>query len=144
MHEVAYFTKALIGMRVYGLPYNPAWQPCGDGDGCLETSDPRMIAALRAKIAAKVGGVLEVSKEEYLAKKAEPVPRKRFLTLDPASSRLRIGNGSGSPLGPMRKQAPDVGHAAGGSREPRGLASAVAPDIGKLPHTVGTSDMEPD
>lgn len=143
MQSVAYFTKALIGMRVYGLPYNPAWQPAGDGDGVMETSDPRMIDALRGKIVAKVGGVLEVTREEYLAKKAEPAPQKRFLTQDPATARLRIGNGSG--LGPMRKPAGDAPHAEGGSREARGIASAQSPDVGRLPQKAAKDDGgEPD
>lgn len=134
---LTYFHKTLIASRLYGVSIPIRWVPAGDGDGVLATSDSKVIAALRQKIAARVGGVRELSKEEYDAKKAEPVPPKRHVTQDPAFVRHRIGNNV--QMGRPKAKGP-VAPAAGGDRP--AFPKADGPVVGKISNLVD-GDAEP-
>ena len=136
--EKTYFQKSLIATRLYGVRVPITWEPAGDGDGVLATSDSAVITALRAKIVAKVGGVKEITKAQYDAKKAEPVPPKRHVTQDPAFLQPRIGNNvlpRSSSTGKQKSRAAEAG-------DRPAFPNAEGPSVGKLV-TGADSDAEP-
>ena len=133
-----YFQKSLIATRLYGIRVPISWEPAGDGDGVIATADKAVIDALRAKAAARVGGVKEISKEEYEAKKAEPVPPKRHVTQDPAFLQPRIGNNvlpRSSSTGKQKSRAAEAG-------DRPAFPNAEGPSVGKRV-TGADSDAEP-
>lgn len=87
--QTLYFEKDLISAPVRGSTMRMDWIHIGEGQGILATDDPALGAFLLAKSKSGVGGVSQLTAEDYEKKKAAPVPPQRRVT-EPPGPKIRV------------------------------------------------------
>lgn len=98
--STAYFHKSLMNNPLLGAPMPIRWEAYGgEGNGVLQTNNDTLIAFIRSKVKARVGGVAEISGQEYEAKKAES-PFKKTPTVAATEEGHRLAQ---SPLAFLKK-----------------------------------------
>lgn len=114
MSETAYFGKIIISNPIIGLPGKVPWIPIEDGNGVASVDDPDLIAALRDRCGRRIGGVREITREEFDKKKVIPLLPRKLATQGPDRGKIRLSEDN--PLKfPSGKPAAE---AAGKSPEP--------------------------
>lgn len=142
----AYFDKSNASSPVLGVPYPITWTRYGDNESVAEVTDERAIAILRDKHRRSVGGIVEITAEQYAEKKTIPVQPRRLVTLEEQFGTVREAP---SPLNFGRKlpkpevAAAAVVGAAASAPPPQGSVQAPAPVVGSLSQPQ-TAEPEPE
>lgn len=92
---MTFFRKTILSNPIAtSQGYRIQFQPIGDDEGVIALEDETVIGELKAMATNRVGGVIEITKEEFeeLKKKADPAsPPKPGLTDPPRWPRPRVG-----------------------------------------------------
>lgn len=142
----AYFDKSNASSPVLGVPYPITWTRYGDNESVAEVTDDRAIALLRDKHRRGVGGIVEITAEQYAEKKTIPAQPRKLVTLEEQFGTVREAP---NPLNFGRKPRPeaavaaDVVGAAASAPPPQGSVQSAAPVVGSLSQPQ-TAEPEPE
>lgn len=146
-----YYHKSVISSPIFGLPLRVQWIPIGNGDGIAEESRDDMNAAMQAKIKAGVGGLSELSEEQFLEKKKLLAIPRKFVTEDPRRVTPRIMNVRVAGFGKSSNRADQAAASPAGksdssassgsaSSQPPGVVKASEPEVGRIAPLTNLSD----
>lgn len=144
-----YYHKSVVSSPIFGLPLRVQWIPIGNGDGIAEESRDDMNVALQAKIKAGVGGLSELTEEQFLEKKKLLAIPRRFVTEDPRHSTPRIMNVRMSGFRKLPSQTGQVDASPAGksassassvSLPVPGPIKASEPEVGRIAPLTNLSD----
>lgn len=127
--EAAFFHKAVLAYRVYGLPRNINWIEISGGDGVIEVNDPALIEVMRDKVKKGIGGLTEITAEQFAEKKTLPPTPRRLVTGVPGFEGPRLVD--------RQKLQPS-------SSQPQGATAAVAGETQPEPKSGAASVMKAD